>query len=73
MYNKWDCLFKIDVEGYENNYFEHIMANPPSELSLSLHKNILRDPKLNESAKILRTVFSKCLDFDNGTMTYCYR
>jgi len=52
IYQDQDCVFKIDVEGYEENLMDDILKFPPNELSLSLHDSEKIQHNVERASKV---------------------
>jgi FkbM family methyltransferase len=68
-----DCLFKIDVEGYEEYLIEHLIKFPPPELSFSYHPQNMKDSaSFLEKLEILKKNYSTCrASEDVNPAVYC--
>jgi hypothetical protein len=56
-----NCLFKIDTEGFEEHLIDAIIADPPSELSLSIHQQLMEESEtLMLKLELLTEKYNSC-------------
>jgi FkbM family methyltransferase len=69
-YKDMDCLYKIDIEGYEEQLIDKVLEYTPSELSFSFHEGYIeKKPEFYKKLKRLKAKFGNCTS--GGDMYYC--